>query len=111
MKKTTEMDKKIGSQLRFLREANGFNQAFIGKKIGVSYQQIQKYETGVNRISASTLYKLAFVLGAEINDFFMDYEIDTQPDHIKFLKLCRKMNKRQLKSITNIVKVFAKEGK
>ena len=52
----------------------------LARKIDISYQQVQKYENGTNRISASRLYAIAKVLNVHINDFFPVYwELDTNP--------------------------------
>ncbi len=48
----------------------GITQQQIGKTLGVSFQQVQKYENGTNRISAGRLYILARALGVEVEDFF-----------------------------------------
>jgi len=69
-KRTTQLDKHVGLRLRALRESCGFSQDEIGQEIGVSFQQLQKYEHGNNRISAARLFELAQILGVEIDAFF-----------------------------------------
>lgn len=61
---------KIGEKIRTLRHMNGMNQTDLGKKIGVTFQQIQKYEKGYNKIVASKLYDLACKMNVDINYFF-----------------------------------------
>lgn len=51
-----DIDVYIGKKLRYMRELRGLSQETLGKKLGIAFQQIQKYEKGVNRISASRLY-------------------------------------------------------
>ena len=63
-----EIDRHIGRQLRRFREARGYSQATMGRAIGLSFQQIQKYESGANRLSASRLILLARALGVEPQD-------------------------------------------
>lgn len=56
------LDREIGARLRFARRVRGLNQAELGRAISVSFQQVQKYELGANRISASALVLLARAL-------------------------------------------------
>lgn len=64
------IDKELGSNLRFLRLIRGLTQGEVGKILGVTFQQVQKYEQGSNRISARTLCKLKHPFGVEFQDFF-----------------------------------------
>lgn len=64
------IDVHVGRQLRLLREKRKISQTAIGEACGVSFQQIQKYERGANRISASVLWKLCQELGVKPNYFF-----------------------------------------
>lgn len=62
--------KIIGNKLRVLRTSLGISQSDLADKAGVSFQQIQKYEKGVNRISADRLYDIAKILKVDIREFF-----------------------------------------
>lgn len=53
------IDVQVGARLRLIRTSRRVSLEELGRRIGVTYQQIQKYETGANRISASTLYRIA----------------------------------------------------
>ncbi len=64
----------IGEKIRSLRHMNGINQSDLGKKIDVTFQQIQKYEKGHNKIVASKLYILAKKMNIDISFFFKDIE-------------------------------------
>ncbi|MFD2236724.1 helix-turn-helix domain-containing protein [Aureimonas populi] len=64
------IDVHVGSRLRLLRTARRLSLEELGRRIGVTYQQIQKYETGANRVSASTLYRIAQTLEVSISYFF-----------------------------------------
>jgi transcriptional regulator with XRE-family HTH domain len=57
------IDIEVGERLRFYRKQVGFTQSALGEAIGVTFQQIQKYERGANRISASALVKISRALG------------------------------------------------
>jgi transcriptional regulator with XRE-family HTH domain len=60
-----QIDVDVGMSLRRFRLARGFSQAELGDALGISFQQIQKYERGVNRVSASMLVKAARFLSIE----------------------------------------------
>jgi transcriptional regulator with XRE-family HTH domain len=69
-RRTPEVEIRIGARLRTLRMAKDVSQAALGKLIGVSCQQIQKYEKGTDRIAASTLQVLAASLRVHPGSFF-----------------------------------------
>ena len=64
------VDQHVGARLRLARSLRGHSQAALGKAVGVTFQQIQKYERGANRLSASTLFRLAVFLELRIEWFF-----------------------------------------
>lgn len=66
----SSIDIHIGRQIRQLRKTRKISQASLGQAINVSFQQIQKYEKGINKISAGKLFEIASVLDTEINYFF-----------------------------------------
>ena len=70
--RTPEAEVAIGARVRALRVAAGMSQSTLAEVIGVSFQQIQKYEKGKDRISASTLQVLAAALGIHPGSFFDD---------------------------------------
>jgi transcriptional regulator with XRE-family HTH domain len=63
-------DKHVGDRVRMRRAALGVSQSTLGAKVGVTFQQIQKYENGTNRISASRLSQIADVLQVKEAYFF-----------------------------------------
>jgi transcriptional regulator with XRE-family HTH domain len=63
-------DKEIGQRVRVRRLEKGMSQTEMGNQLGVTFQQVQKYENGVNRISASRLQRVAEVLDVPITFFF-----------------------------------------
>jgi transcriptional regulator with XRE-family HTH domain len=63
------VDEHIGARLRLLRRERGLAQEKLGGAVGVSFQQIQKYEKGVNRISTSMLYAIARRLAVPLAAF------------------------------------------
>jgi transcriptional regulator with XRE-family HTH domain len=66
----TNVDAHVGAHLKAMRIQQGLTQGDLAKALGISFQQLQKYERGVNRLSASRLYDLANVLKVEIGAFY-----------------------------------------
>jgi len=75
----TQVDTHIGSRVRLRRETLRMSQGQLGDALGVSFQQVQKYESGANRISASTLLRLSQTLGVTPSFFFDDVPADFAP--------------------------------
>ena len=69
-KDSTSFDKHVGQKLREMRTAAKISQTELGRGIGVSFQQIQKYEAGRNRMSAGQLWLLCRVLKLPILSMF-----------------------------------------
>ncbi len=65
-----EIDRHVGRRIRAYRLLAGVSQIDLGDAIGVSFQQVQKYETGQNRISASRLCQVAARLSVPVHEFF-----------------------------------------
>ncbi|MBE7637193.1 helix-turn-helix domain-containing protein [Sneathiella sp. P13V-1] len=63
-------DRLVGQKLRQKRTLLGLSQAEVAAKVGITFQQLQKYEQGINRIGASRLYSLAKALETDISYFF-----------------------------------------
>jgi transcriptional regulator with XRE-family HTH domain len=66
------IDTHVGSRVRFRRMLLGMSQEKLGERLGLTFQQIQKYEKGINRIGASRLFDLAHVLGVPVQFFYDD---------------------------------------
>ena len=64
------VDEHVGKRLRQRRWLVGMTQQQLAEHVGIKFQQIQKYETGVNRVSASRLWDIASTLDVSINFFF-----------------------------------------
>lgn len=69
---THMIDSHVGKKIRYQRWRIGMTQAVLAERIGVKFQQVQKYETGANRISASRLWEAAKALEVPITFFFED---------------------------------------
>jgi transcriptional regulator with XRE-family HTH domain len=69
-KSPSAVDKYIGKRMRAQRQALGISQEQLGQKLGVSFQQIQKYESGRNRVSAARLFDLCRALKTPLSSMF-----------------------------------------
>jgi len=65
-----DVDKHIGQCIRECRRAAGMRQSALAEALGLTFQQVQKYERGFNRVSASTLYEIAKSLNVAVGDFY-----------------------------------------
>ena len=70
------VDVHVGQRVRQRRWMVGMTQQQLGNKVGIKFQQIQKYETGMNRISASRLWDIAAALDAPISFFFEGLSVE-----------------------------------
>ncbi|MCR5879737.1 helix-turn-helix domain-containing protein [Phenylobacterium sp. J367] len=64
------VDIAVGARIRLLRKVRGLSQQALAEAAGVTFQQIQKYERGANRVSASMLSRIARTLGAPVSEMF-----------------------------------------
>jgi transcriptional regulator with XRE-family HTH domain len=64
------LDIMVGTRIRIFRTHRGMSQSDLAERIGVAFQQVQKYEKGTNRIGASRLSRIAAVLGVSIGELF-----------------------------------------
>ncbi|MGO4916285.1 helix-turn-helix domain-containing protein [Pseudogemmobacter sp. W21_MBD1_M6] len=71
---THPVDVHVGKRVRHRRWMVGMTQQQLAEKVGIKFQQIQKYETGMNRISASRLWDIAATLGVPVSFFFEGVE-------------------------------------
>jgi transcriptional regulator with XRE-family HTH domain len=70
VKSASEIDAHVGRRMRQRREALEISQGLLGRQIGLTFSQVQKYEKGTNRIGAGRLYLLASFLDVPIQYFF-----------------------------------------
>jgi transcriptional regulator with XRE-family HTH domain len=68
------IDQHVGNRVRLQRTLLGYSQDRLAQALGLTFQQVQKYERGANRISASKLFEIARILGVQISFFFQDLE-------------------------------------
>lgn len=78
------MDIAVGARLKLARKEKGFTQQDLAIQLGMSFQQVQKYEKGMNRISAGTLFDVSVALNKPISWFYddADWEILDEPNSV-----------------------------
>jgi transcriptional regulator with XRE-family HTH domain len=115
-------DVHIGKRLRRRRRILGMTQEELGNKVGVCFQQIQKYECGANRITASRLFALATALSVSISYFFdglapdgtllpandsfknVSGDLFSQKETIELVRVFCKLNERVRRRLLNLAK-------
>ena len=73
---TRRIDRHVGERIRARRAELGLTQEQLAQALQVSYQQVQKYETGANRISAGRMFEIARKLGVDVSYFFEGLGLD-----------------------------------
>jgi transcriptional regulator with XRE-family HTH domain len=76
------VDEHVGRRLRLRRTLLGLSQEKLGEAVGITFQQLQKYERGANRVSASRLYHLSLVLGVPLAYFFEEMPEELSPKSV-----------------------------
>ncbi|MGH6871531.1 MAG: helix-turn-helix domain-containing protein [Rhizomicrobium sp.] len=69
-KPTTWIDEHVGRRLQVLRKSSGVSQQKLAEQLGVTYQQVQKYEGGTNRVSTAFLLRVAQMFAVPLDYFF-----------------------------------------
>ena len=75
----SSLDAHVGRQITAFRAERRMTQSDLGKALGVTFQQIQKYERGANRVSAARLYNAACILEKNVGAFFEGYHSELNP--------------------------------
>ena len=70
MSRVSTVDRFVGQKVREFRRGRGMSMEKLAGGLGIAYQQLQKYETGRNRISAGRLFSISDVLEVPVQDFF-----------------------------------------
>ncbi|WP_429912860.1 helix-turn-helix domain-containing protein [Glycocaulis sp.] len=73
------IDRHVGIRIRLRRRVIQMSQQALAAKLGVTFQQLQKYENGTNRIGAGRLYELARALGVPVGYFYEDFDQAVDP--------------------------------
>ena len=79
-KEPQDVDRLVGSRVRMQRMAIGMSQETLGEACGITFQQIQKYEKGMNRVGASRLHQIARILQVPVEFFYKGAPSDADSD-------------------------------
>lgn len=100
-----DIDKQIGLKIRQIRLAKSMTQSQIAEAFDVTFQQVQKYERGVNRISAGKLYQFSKFVAVDINFFFTDTPCnETVEGSNGFLHDFAKLSSKQRTAVATMTK-------
>ncbi len=108
-----QIDTYVGKRIRERRLEKGLTQKELADATGVKFQQIQKYETGMNRVSASRMWEISLELGVPITYFFEELHITRFPndlmrllteENIVIIELLERLSSEQKLNLIGIVK-------
>jgi transcriptional regulator with XRE-family HTH domain len=110
-----DMDLHVGARIRERRILLGLSLQALAELIGVTYQQIHKYEKGINRLAAGRLYQIAQALDVEVGYFFEGVETESairpNPQQRMLLELARNFvalpSRRHQEALCTLVRVLA----
>lgn len=110
MQKDRSVDRHVGERIRRRRAELGLTQHDLASTLGISYQQVQKYETGANRVSAGRLYDLSLQLGCHVGYFFEGLELASPVPELDHggtnrttIELARNFNRLQTGSVKGAI--------
>jgi transcriptional regulator with XRE-family HTH domain len=114
------IDLLVGSRIRRFRKCRRMSQAQLGKKLGVTFQQVQKYENGKNRVGASRLQMISTALDVPVGQFFADdagtsrtsaKPLAFYPQALRFAEAFIRLSDRELRnSIIDMVEAMARKS-
>jgi transcriptional regulator with XRE-family HTH domain len=114
------IDVLVGSRIRIFRKGRKMSQAQLGEKLGVTFQQIQKYEKGKNRVGASRLQMISTALDVPVGQFFTDdartsrasaKPLAFDPQALRIAEAFARLNDRELRnSILDMVEAMARKS-
>jgi transcriptional regulator with XRE-family HTH domain len=115
------IDLLVGSRIRMFRKDRGMSQTQLGEKLGVTFQQVQKYEKGKNRVGASRLQMISTALGVPVERLFTDGPATSRtsaakpvafdPQALRFAEAFTRLNDKALRSsILDMVEAMARKS-
>ncbi len=116
-KNTSKIDEQIGTKINQLRLSQGVTRRAMATQLGITHQQLQKYERGINRISIGRLMDIAEVLTVSATYFFEDFVEDLTPATIDRQRRCMEMmrdfleikREDQQDAVRRLIKVLREE--
>ena len=122
-KRAQKIDKIIGRNVRIHRLAKKMSQTELGDQLGVSFQQVQKYENGANRVGSGRLYQIAAILGLHVSTLFKGGEnrakgtesglldLLTEPQSVRLIRAFARINDSTVRrSLVQLAEKFAKSA-
>lgn len=122
-KKPHPVDVHVGTRVRLRRTLAGMSQDKLGNALGLTFQQVQKYERGANRIGSSRLYQLSQILDVPVSFFFDDMPAEitgkattgasmkgiTSKD-VRVLRELSELSEAQQKAVLNVIRAIKAGG-
>jgi transcriptional regulator with XRE-family HTH domain len=106
----TETDRHIGARIRERRLEIGMSQELLAETVGVTFQQIQKYEKGVNRVSASMLFRICQATDMQVSELVPSSFAAITADMKELTPLVAKLNAEGRKKLLDQLKTLAKQS-
>ena len=114
MKRQKPIDIVLGNNIAERRLAFGFSRVVLANKLGVTHQQLGKYENGMNRVSSATLFELANIFKCTTDELLLlnDHQVDTHRTArtIHMVKVFNTLTDKQRIIISDVAKMFAKNS-
>ena len=119
VRKSGPLDAMVGAKIRMFRINRGMSQTALAERVGVSFQQVQKYEKGANRVGASPLSQISSVLGITVGELFESSQekiapaanspvhLLAEPGALRVLKAYLRTNSRVRLAIAKLVESIA----
>ena len=117
---SSDVDRFLGHKIKRLRLLSGMSQQQVAKQLGLSYQQVHKYEHGSNRVSAGRLLAIARVFNVAVADLFDGYHRGAPPDPLVAPKTWRmlrnvagsslKLEPKHQDALIRLTRALAAEG-
>lgn len=114
-----EIDRHVGNKIRFYRMQAGLSQGDLAQQVGISYQQLYKYENGSNGVSASRIAEISDALHVPVGMFFEGFDTDefvythhaeSHRQHIQFIKYYNRIRSPRYRDIIQLmIRVFSSE--
>jgi transcriptional regulator with XRE-family HTH domain len=119
-KQAQKIDRVIGRNIRVHRLAKEMSQTELGERLGLSFQQVQKYENGDNRVGSGRLYQIAAILGVHVSTLYKGGEragkadgsglldLLTEPQSVRLIRAFAKINDAAVRrSLLRLAEKFA----
>jgi len=103
VKQPTDIDRYVGMQVRAARRELKLTQDGLGQLLNITFQQVQKYERGVNRISSGKLFEIAAVLKRPLDYFYPDQTVEPDVDDTRTKSLLRRDLRKDCKKLVDTV--------